>query len=214
MNHFKISIGAVFAGAMMSSLTVTAETNRALEAWKAYAAQSGNPNHAKWVEEISKPEALRLAKEWAELRGYDAYDLIDKTDLPAELKPGLKITAANADQFPWLKDYLPAEHLAALTSDWGNIGEITIVPTNTYYMHEGYLKGTKELRDSGTEIQISDKGELVYPDGSYALMSGPGATSIPFLNPKNGLELNWDYVASIWKGRCRIQGGFVVVALP
>jgi len=196
MNHFKISIGAVFAGAMMSSLTVTAETNRALEAWKAYAAQSGNPNHAKWVEEISKPEALRLAKEWAELRGYDAYDLIDKTDLPAELKPGLKITAANADQFPWLKDYLPAEHLAALTSDWGNIGEITIVPTNTYYMHEGYLKGTKELRDSGTEIQISDKGELVYPDGSYALMSGPGATSIPFLNPKNGLELNWDYVAN------------------
>ncbi len=116
--------------------------------------------------------------------------------MPAELKPGLKITAANADQFPWLKDYLPAEHLAALTSDWGNIGEITIVPTNTYYMHEGYLKGTKELRDSGTEIQISDKGELVYPDGSYALMSGPGATSIPFLNPKNGLELNWDYVAN------------------
>ncbi len=56
MNHFKISIGAVFAGAMMSSLTVTAETNRALEAWKAYAAQSGNPNHAKWVEEISSPK--------------------------------------------------------------------------------------------------------------------------------------------------------------
>jgi len=179
----------------MSSLVVSAETNPALDAWKAYAAQSGNPDHARWVEEISKPEALRLAKEWTELRGYDAYDLIGKTDLPAELKPGLKITRDNADQYPWLKDYMPAEHLAALTSDWGNIGEITIVPTNTYYMHEGYLKGTKELRDKGVEIEISEKGELLYPDGSYALMSGAAATAIPFLNPKNGLELNWDYVA-------------------
>ena len=195
MNYLKVSISTVLAGAVLTSLPVTADTNRALEAWKSFAAQSGNANHSKWVEEISKPEALRLAKEWKDLRGYDAYDLIDKTELPADLKPGLKITKANAGQYPWLKDYLPAEHLAALSSDWGNIAEITIVPTNTYYMHEGYLKGTRELRDKGIEVKISDKGELVYADGSYALMSGPAATAIPFLHPKNGLELNWDYVA-------------------
>ena len=58
-------------------------------------------------------------------------------------------------------------------------------------MHEGYLKGTRELKEKGVEIQISDKGELLYPDGSYALMSGAAATAIPFLDPKNGLELNW-----------------------
>lgn len=196
MNHFKFSIGAVLAGAMMSSLTAAAETNRALDAWKAFAAESGNPNHSKWVEEISKPEALRLAKEWKDLRGYDAYDLLDKTELPADLKPGLTITKENMGQYPWLKDYLPEEMYGHLTSDWSNIAQITIVPTNTYYPHTGYLQGTKELRDSGTELQINEQGELLYPDGSFALMSGPGATSIPFLAPKNGLELNWSYVAS------------------
>jgi len=195
MNYLKLSIKTALAGAVLSSMSLAAQTNPALDGWKAYAAQTGNANHAKWVAEISKPEAIRLAKEWKELRGYDAHDLIAKADIPADLKPGLVINKGNMDKYPWLKDYLPAEHLASLTSDWGNIGEITIVPTNTYYMHEGYLKGTKELQEKGIQIEISDRGELVYPDGSYALMSGPGATSIPFLNPKTGLELNWDYVA-------------------
>ena len=53
-----------------------AESNEALEAWKAYATKSGNSDHAKWVEEISKPEAIALAKAWKELRGYDEHDLI------------------------------------------------------------------------------------------------------------------------------------------
>jgi hypothetical protein len=171
------------------------ETNAALDAWKAFASESGNPDHAKWVAEISKPEAIKLAKEWKDLRGYDAYDLMAKEKLPEDLKPGLKITKDNMGDYPWLKDYLPEEMLGHLTSDWSNIGEITIVPTNTYYMHKGYLQGTKELKEKGITIKANEKGELVYPDGSYALMSGPGATSIPFLNPKNGLELNWSYVA-------------------
>lgn len=186
---------AVSAVLMLGANTVSADTNKALEAWKAFAAQSGNPNHQKWVDEISKPEAIKLAKEWKDLRGYDAYDLIEKTKLPAELKPGLKINKDNIAQYPWLKDYMPPEAYSQLTSSWGSVKEITIVPSNTYYMHKGYLNGTKELRDKGIEIQVNDKGELVYPDGSFALLSGPGATSIPFLNPKNGLELNWSYVA-------------------
>ncbi|MCF6193101.1 MAG: outer membrane lipoprotein-sorting protein [Kangiellaceae bacterium] len=181
---------------MVCSTFALAETNKALEEWKAFAAKTGNPNHAAWVKEISKPEAIRLAKEWKELRGYDAYDLLDKTELPKDLKPGLKITKANMGDYPWLKDYLPEEMFNHLTSSWSNISEITIVPTNTYYMHKGYLKSTKELKDKNIKITINEKGELVYADGSYALKSGAGATSIPFLNPKNGLELNWDYVAS------------------
>lgn len=184
------------AGLTLTFNTATAETNKALEAWKTFAAQSGNPNHQKWVEEISKPEAIKLAKEWKDLRGYDAYDLIEKGAFPAELKPGLKITKDNMDQYPWLKDYMTPESYSQLTSNWGNVKEITIVPSNTYYMHKGYLKGTKELRDNNINVQINKKGELVYPDGSFALLSGPGATSIPFLHPKNGLELNWSYVAN------------------
>ena len=180
---------------VMHSTFVYAETNKALEAWKTFASTSGNPNHQKWVEEISKPEAIELAKNWKELRGYDAYDLIEKANLPAELKPGLKITKDNVGQYPWLKDYMPAELIEHLSSDWSNIAEITIVPTNTYYPHKGYYEGTKELKDKDIELQYADAGELVYPDGSFALMSGPGAQAIPFLDPKNGMELNWNYIA-------------------
>ncbi|HIF51393.1 MAG TPA: outer membrane lipoprotein-sorting protein [Thiotrichaceae bacterium] len=191
----RIILASCAAMSILLAPLAQADTNKALEAWKAYAASSGNPNHQKWVDEISKPEAIALAKEWKDLRGYDSYDLMEKANLPADLKPGLKITKDNAAQFPWLKDYLPAEILEHLSSDWSNIKEITIVPTNTYYMHKGYLAGTKELKEKGIELQINARGELIYPDGSYALMSGPGATSIPFLNPKTGLELNWSYVA-------------------
>ena len=198
----KHSLCTLAITAIATTLTTTLSTaataeqgNRALTAWKAFAAKSSNPNHAKWVTEISKPEAIELAKQWRELRGYDAYDLLDKADLPPDLKPGLKINKNNMDKYPWLKQYLPEQIYNHLTSDWSNIAEITIVPTNTYYMHKGYLKGTKELKQKNIQLQINDKGELVYPDGSYALMSGPGATSIPFLHPKTGLELNWSYVA-------------------
>lgn len=186
---------------MTVSASALADTNKALDAWKAYAAKTGNPNHKKWVDAISKPEAIKMAKEWKELRGYDAYDLIEKAraagKIPADLKPGLKITKANAAQYPWLKDFLPKEFFDQLTGkdDWGTIDEITIVPTNTYYMHNGYLANTKKLKDEGVELKINEKGELLYPDGSYALMHGPAATAVPFLHPKNGLELNWSYVA-------------------
>ncbi len=185
----------IFLFSFFLSPVIHADTNRALEAWKAFAASTGNADHARWVEEISKPEAIALAAEWRELRGYDAYDLMDQADLPPDLKPGLKLTKDNADQYPWLEDYMPLEFIEHLSSSWSNIAEITIVPTNTYYMHKGYLEGTKELKEKGIELVINEKGELLYPDGSYALMSGAGATSIPFLNPKNGLELNWSYVA-------------------
>jgi len=187
------AIGIVAAASV--AMPVLAETNQALEDWKAFAAEQKNPNYDKWVKLISAPEAIRLAKEWKDLRGYDAHDLIAKTELPADLKPGLVITKANKADYPWLKDYLPKEMFEALDNKWGNIGQIKIVPTNTYYMHEGYLKGTKALIDNKTQLKISEDGNLLYEDGSYALMSGDATTAIPFLKPKNGIELNWDYVA-------------------
>ncbi len=196
MNRIKINTLILGSLVVLFSPVINADTNRALEAWKDFAASSGNPDHQKWVDEISKPEAIALAKEWKDLRGYDVYDLMDKVDLPADLKPGLKITAANMGQYPWLKDYLPATLLAKLTADWGHVDEITIVPSNTYYLHKGYLKGTTALRDQEIELQINEVGELLYPDGRYAMMEAPAATAIPFLNPKDGMELNWSFVAS------------------
>ncbi|PHS73008.1 MAG: outer membrane lipoprotein-sorting protein [Cycloclasticus sp.] len=173
-----------------------ADTNRALEAWKTFAAEQNNPNYDKWVSLISDPKAIALAKEWKDLRGYDAYDLMDKAKLPADLKPGLVITAENKANYPWLKEYLPKEIYDHIGSEWGNIAKVKIVPANTYYMHEGYLKNTKEIKEKNTEIKINEKGMVVYADGSNLLMKLPGATAIPFLHPKNGLELNWSFIAN------------------
>ena len=195
MNKIAAAIG--FAAAVSVTAPVMADTNRALEAWKSFAAEQNNPNYDKWVKLISDPKAIALAKEWKDLRGYDAYDLIDKTKLPADLKPGLVITPENKANYPWLKEYLPKEIYDHIGSEWGNIAQVKIVPTNTYYPHTGYLAGTKELRDKNIEVKVSPTGgSLVYSDGSNALMSGAGATAIPFLNPKDGVELNWNYVAS------------------
>ena len=191
----KIAAGLGFVAAISVTAPVIADTNQALEDWKAFAAEQNNPNYDKWVALISDPKAIKLAKEWKELRGYDAHDLIAKEEIPADLKPGLVITKDNKADYPWLKDYMPKEMYEALDNKWGNIGQVKIVPTNTYYMHEGYLKGTKALKDKGTKLKISEDGNLLYEDGSYALMSGDATTAIPFLAPKNGIELNWNYVA-------------------
>ena len=194
MKRLTITILAIASICWFS--VVQADTNKALDAWKAYAAESGNPDHARWVEEISQPEALALAKAWKEMRGYDAYDIIEKAELPADLKPGLKITKANAASFPWLKDYLPQQHLESLTSNnWGTIGEITIVPTNTYYMSSAVLDATKERLAQGVTPEVQANGALLNPDGSYTLVDPVTANAIPFLHPKDGMELNWSYVA-------------------
>jgi len=190
----KLAILSCALGVAMSA-PVLADTNRALEAWKAFAAEEKNPNYDKWVELISDPKAIQLAKEWKDLRGYDAYDLIDKATLPADLKPGLVITAENKANYPWLEKYLTKETYDAIGASWGNIKKIKIVPTNTYYMHEGYLKSTKELVDKNIQVKFDKDGQPIYEDGSYALLSGPAASAVPFLHPKNGLELNWDLVA-------------------
>jgi len=191
----KIATALGFVAAVSVTAPVMADTNRALDAWKAFAAEQNNPNYDKWLALISDPKAIALAKEWKDLRGYDAYDLMDKADIPAELKPGLIITGANKADFPWLKEYMSEQVYGHIGGEWGSIDQVKIVPTNTYYMHTGYLKNTKEIRDKNININIDDKGFLRYDDGSSALVAGPGATAIPFLHPKNGIELHWDFVA-------------------
>ncbi|HIL92265.1 MAG TPA: DUF1329 domain-containing protein [Cycloclasticus sp.] len=191
----KIAVALGFAVAVSAAAPAIADTNRALEAWKTFAAEQNDPKYDKWVALISDPKAIQMAKEWKELRGYDAYDLMDKADLPADMKAGLVITGETKANYPWLKKYLPNEIYNHLGGEWGNIKQIKIVPTNTYYMHHGYLENTQKLKNDNIKIILDEKGFPRYEDGSDALMSGPGATSIPFINPKNGLELNWDFVA-------------------
>ena len=191
----KLAIAGLAVG-IAASFPAMAETNRALDAWKAFAAQEKNPNYDKWVSLISDPKAIKLAKEWKELRGYDAYDIIDKETLPEELKPGLVITAENKANYPWLKKYMTQDAYEAIGSDFGGTQKIKIVPTNAHYLHEGYLKNGKILKEKNIKIIFDKDGQPIYEDGSYALLSGPAASAVPFINPKNGLELNWNLVAS------------------
>jgi len=190
------TLTALTLGLAVMSGPVIAETNRAVEAWKTFASEQNNADYNKWVELISDPKAIKLAKEWKDLRGYDAYDLMDKETFPEDLKPGLVITGENKADYPWLAKYLTKELYDAIGGSWGGIKKMKIVPTNTYYMHNGYLQNTKALKEQNINIKFDEDGQMVYDDGSYALLSGPGASAIPFINPKNGLELNWNLVAN------------------
>ncbi|MBV1875362.1 MAG: DUF1329 domain-containing protein, partial [Cycloclasticus sp.] len=195
--NIKHVVASVALGLTVLAAPVLADTNRALEAWKAFAAEENDPRYDKWVELLSDPSAVKLAKEWKELRGFDVYDLLDKEEIPAELKPGLVITAENKANYPWLPKYLTQETYDAIGASWGNIKKIKIVPSNTYYLHKGYLKGNKAMAEQNTELSFDEIGQPIYEDGSYALLSGPAATALPYLvNPKNGLELNWNNVAA------------------
>jgi len=109
MNKIAAAIG--FAAAVSVTAPVMADTNRALEAWKSFAAEQNNPNYDKWVKLISDPKAIALAKEWKDLRGYDAYDLIDKTKLPADLKTGLVNTPKKQSELPLVKRILTKRNL-------------------------------------------------------------------------------------------------------
>jgi len=158
--------------------------------WKAYAAKTGEAKHAEWVKQISDPASVKLAKEWADLRGYTASSLIAKANLPKELKPGLVINKDNIDSFPWLKDYLPQADIDRIkSSEWFKWGEIVIVPTNSYYMSRGILEATRKAVKAGDNDRVGPKGNLLTSDGKQALLTK--ADVVPFLHPKNGQELNW-----------------------
>ncbi len=193
---FAKTVGMLALGMSFLASPVIAETNKGVEAWKAFAAEQKNPGYDKWVELISDPKALKLAQEWKQILGYDTYELMEKETFPEELKPGLVITGENKANYPWLKDYMTKELYDAIGGTWGYINKVKIIPSTNYYMHGGYIKNTKELKDKNINIKFDAEGQMVYDDGSYALLSGAGASSIPFINPKSGLELNWNLVAS------------------
>ena len=169
--------------------------NSAIAQWQSFAETSGNPNHAKWVAEISRPEAQSLAAEWKALRGYDAIDLIDSTKLPKQFKHGLTVKQVDVARYPWLKKYMSAEMYKALASPEGYIREITIVPTNNYYMHRGVLDATRNMLEKKIIPTTDEDSTLRNPDGTATLANNATASAIPYLHPKDGLELNWTFIA-------------------
>ncbi|MBQ0723916.1 MAG: outer membrane lipoprotein-sorting protein [Cycloclasticus sp.] len=171
------------------------ETNRAIEQWQDFAKHSGKSQHQRWLAAIMDPKAINLAKRWKDLRGYDAHDKIDGYTLPAELKAGLTINKGNLIQYPWLSDYLPRDVINSLAAEKGYVREITIVPTNTYYMNEGVLDATLAVRAKQWVPTTNENSTLVNSDGTATLLNDETAAAIPFLHPQDGLELNWSFVA-------------------
>ncbi len=181
--------------ALVSTLSLTAHAGEKwVDDWKAYAEKTGESKHAEWVKAISDPKAVKLAKDWAELRGYTASSLIAKANLPKDLKPGLVITKDNVANYPWLKDYLPQASMDRVNSnDWFKWDEIVIVPTNSYYLPRTMLEGTRKLVESGGKTTATPEGNLLTAEGKHHLLDK--ADAIPFMHPKNGLEVLWDMVA-------------------
>ncbi|RJF88865.1 DUF1329 domain-containing protein [Oleomonas cavernae] len=194
MNIKKIAAGVVaVAGMLTASPGAMANPEDGVAAWKAFVAASGpGRGRDKFVEALGSPEALAIAKRWSALRGYDAPGLLATANLPPELKPGTVINASNVDA-AWLKPYI-VPGLAARFKDTGWFGwkEAVIVPTASYYMPKGTLEQTEEAKAKGIVFNATPDGNLLTPDGKYAL-STQGA--LPFVNPKNGLEATWSFVA-------------------
>ena len=191
-NRFKACILAV---SVIVSPVVSADWyDDLLQEWKDFAASTGEKKHSDWVGMLEKPEAAALARDWAAFQGYSVMSLKKEGNLPAELKPGLTITKDNMSSFPWLADYLPAASMDRLKSnDWFQWDEIVIIPSSSYHMPRNVLDATKEAQANKTVFNATDKGDLLLPNGDFALTN---SAAIPFPKPKNGLELNWDFVAN------------------
>ena len=172
---------------VLGSMASTAQAgDEWIDNWKSFAAKSGLPEHAAWVAAIDNAEVRALSKDWEDFRGYTASSLLAKETHPAELKPGFIITKENIDTLPWVKDYLPQYWIDRLTSDWTPIKGIRVVPTTHYYMQQARLDATKKLEPD--HFTINEKGELRDKNGEHGFISEAG---LPFVNPKNGEELNW-----------------------
>lgn len=192
-----ISAWGLIVGFIFSLLAVQparAEDNW-IQAWKDYAAKSGDAGHKAYADAIASPEARELDQAWTEFRGYNASTLMEKANLPKDLKPGLVINKENMDKLPWLKDYLRSQYSDRLKSTgWYPWSKAVIVPTSHYYMHKWKLEATKAFLAAGGSAHVNEKGEVLDNQGKYFLLE---QAALPFApKPKNGLELNWLYVST------------------
>jgi len=186
LNKLKTLLTCLTVAILGSMASTTQAGDEWIDNWKSFAAESGLPEHAAWVAAIDNAEVRALSKDWEDFRGYTASSLLAKETHPAELKPGFIITKENIDSLPWAKDYLPQYWIDRLTSDWTPIKGIRIVPTTHYYMQKARLDATKKLEPD--HFTINEKGELRDKNGEHGFISEAG---LPFINPKNGEELNW-----------------------
>lgn len=187
-NNWTKPFACLISLALTSGGYAAEQTPEWVERWNSFAEQTGEAKHAEWAALIGDPDAVKLARDWEEFRGYTASSLIEEANVPTELLGGLVLTRENIDNYPWISDYLPQSKIDRLKdSEWFNWGEIVITPPNHYYMSRGRLEETKKAVAEGREFSVNEKGETLVANGDYALTS-QGA--LPFTTPTNGAELN------------------------
>jgi hypothetical protein len=91
------------------------------------------------------PEGQKLYKQWTELIGYSADELIKKMDPAPEIKPGTVITPQNVGNYPGMKALLPETIYNRLDpKHFLPIQEITVTETRPRYYCQPVIDGTKE----------------------------------------------------------------------
>ena len=183
----------------------TEEVPAFIQEWKAFAETTGKPEDQRWVELITYPNAVKLSNAWSKWRGFDAPTLVKKGreagKIPAEVKPGLVITAENVDTIPGLKEMIPGVWYARIKDkEWYSWKNIRIVPTSHYYFNSGKLKGFIEEKGEfsvdpttgGLKIKgctTCEAGKVLPEDW------GQKSVKIAFApTPKDGLELAWTHI--------------------
>lgn len=118
--------------------------------------------------------------DWRAMLGFDSPSLVALNDPAPEIKPGTVITPANYQTFPNLHKILPESQLWRLTSKgYPQLKRMEVQATTPIYYHTAIAQ--KSLGNVG-KVKVDPK--------TYQLTGFKAG--IPFLNPKTGLEVEWN----------------------
>jgi len=120
-------------------------------------------------------------EDWKAMLGFDSPSLVALNDPAPEIKPGTVITPANFQTFPNLPKIMPESQYWRLSSKgYPQIKKIEVQATRPIYHHTLVMQ--QSLKNSG-KVKVDPQ--------TYQLTGGYKA-GIPFLNPKSGLEADWN----------------------
>ena len=129
------------------------------------------------------PVGEKLYKQWAEVLGYSAIDLVKEMDPAPEIEAGLEVTPQNAKDYPGLKKLLPEVLCRRLDPDFFvPIEKMVIVDTRPRYYSQAVIEGT---RDCLKNVHLN-KETLQVENYKYGLPF-PRVTDEP-------LEMIWNHI--------------------
>lgn len=127
------------------------------------------------------PEGAKLYKQWTEVIGYSAEELVKKMDPAPEIKPGLVITPENVGNHPGIKALLPKTIYDRLDPNFFlPIKQITVTETRPRYYSQPVIDGTRECLEN---VKLN-KETLQMENYTYGL---------PFPRVSDPLHVIWNH---------------------